>query len=146
MIRLTLTRNDSGEEGTFGKLEGEALCMDTGELPWHDNMANISCILPGEYMCIPHESQHLGKVYWLQNVPGRTYIYIHAANWMGDISKGWKSDLLGCIAVGFGRVEDAHHQDIITNSRKALDKLFEYTNGESFLLTIINKTNVRMEV
>ena len=146
MLTMTLTRKETGPEGTFGLLESEALEMQTGELPWESNQVGESCIPVGSYFCKPHRSPQHGRCYWLQGVPGRTEILIHAANWMGDTDSGWRSDLLGCIAVGFDRGEDAHGQEMILKSRKALNKLIEYTEFKPFMLDIINRTDTPMEV
>ena len=135
MIRLTLTREPSTEEGTFGVLEGEALEMQTVELPWKDNARNISCIPVGVYLCTPHVSPTHGRCFWLQDVTARSEILIHAGNWAGDTGKGWKSDLLGCIAIGFGSLR-GDGQDMILNSQKALGKLIEYTEYKAFVLDI----------
>lgn len=143
MIRMILTRKESSHEGTFGVLESEALLMFTGELPWHDNKRSISCIPPGTYLCKPHISPRHGKCFWLQDVPGRSEILIHAANWMGDSALGFKSHLEGCIGIGMRFVKDAGplDQDMIQQSKLALVKLIEYTDWKAFELEIRDCTD-----
>ena len=148
MIELEITRNDTGPEGTFGILEGEALKMYTGELPWHDNFRNISCIPAGWYLCKPHISPKHGKCFWLQGVPNRSEILIHAANYMGDTDEGYKSQLAGCIAIGmdFGLNVGANDQDMILKSQLAMKKLIEYTEFKPFGLIISNNTQIYMGI
>jgi len=145
---LVLFRNDTGSEGTFGLLEGEALRMRAGELPWHDNRKMISCIPAQWYLCKPHISPKHGKCFWLQNVHGRDEILIHAANYMGDASEGYKTQLAGCIAIGmeFGPDAGANDQDMILKSQLAMQKLIEYTGFKPFGLTIVNNTQIYMGV
>jgi Family of unknown function (DUF5675) len=99
---VTVTRTETSDEGTFG-----TLVTDTGfqcftiELPWRNDMANISCIPPGTYVCNWRFSQKHGMCYHVDGVPdGRTQVEIHAANFAGDVSKGYKCQLEGCLALG----------------------------------------------
>lgn len=146
MITMTLTRKETSDEGTFGLLESEALRMHTGELPWRDNARNISCIPEGDYLCNPHISPKHGHCFWLQSVPGRSEILIHAANWVGSKCEGYKSQLEGCIAIGMELKKDvgAKDQDMISKSQIALAKLIEYTEFEPFMLKVVNETGVEM--
>lgn len=146
MLTLTLTRTETSDEGTFGLLEGEALRMQTGELPWRNNIRSHSCVPVGTYRCQPHVSPRLGKCFWVKDVPGRSEILIHVANYMGDVDKGWRSQLEGCIAIGFGHSENSSGQDMVTDSRHALEKLMEYTGWTPFMLEIVNATDVDMEL
>jgi len=146
MNTMTLTRESTSDEGTLGILRSEALEMSTGELPWRNNRVGLSCIPPGSYVCTPHVSPRHGKCFWLKDVPGRTEILIHAANYMGSTAAGYRTDLLGCIAVGMGRGEDAKGQDMVLKSRIAMNKLIEYTENKPFMLEIINETGTEMEV
>lgn len=145
---MILARKKTGPEGTFGILESEALLMQTGELPWYNNQRNISCIPVGRYLCKAHISPRHGKCFWLQDVLGRSEILIHAANWMGDVSKGFKSNLEGCIAPGMKLARDVgeNDQDMIQQSRIAMDRLIEYTEFKDFYVTIIDETGIGMTI
>ena len=102
MKNLTLIRTQTGDQGTAGRLldeSGRHLCF-TLEPPWRDNQPDISCIPAGSYPVLEHYSQKFGHVLMLQNVPGRTYIYIHAGNVAGDRSQGLSSHSYGCILTG----------------------------------------------
>jgi hypothetical protein len=146
MLTMTSTRKETGDEGTFSLLESEALEMHIGELPWRNNERRISCIPSGIYLCKPHISPKFGKCFWLQDVPGRSEILIHVANWMGSKESGFKSDLLGCLAIGMKMVKDVgpNDQDMIQQSKIAMDKLIEYTEFKPFMLEIINHTGTEM--
>lgn len=93
---ITLKRICSTDAGTFGVMIMEEIipfpfCLSL-ELPWRDNKTDESCIPTGEYICKRIQSPHFGEVFQVQNVPNRTDILIHKAN--------WTTDLLGCIGIG----------------------------------------------
>lgn len=87
----------------------------TVELPWKNNKVRESCIPEGEYQAIKHHSPKFKNCFWIQNVPGRSEILIHAAN--------YTYQLLGCIAPGKihtdmdgdGLVDVTHSRDTITD-------------------------------
>lgn len=64
----------------------------TLELPWKENQNRISCIPKGTYKVVRRWSQKYKEHFHVTNVPSRSYILIHNANYY--------SDLLGCIGVG----------------------------------------------
>ena len=66
------------------------------ELPWKDNKKNISCILPGDYDLIKTTRSNGDPVFLVTNVPGRSEILFHIANF----AAGKKIELQGCIAPG----------------------------------------------
>lgn len=106
------------------------------ELAWRDNQPNVSCIPASEYICKWTRSNRLSNLtghdvftYEVLNVPGRSGIRIHSANYFFQ--------LLGCIALG-----DAHKDinidgnlDVIHsgNTITYFAKLMEY---KDFLLNI----------
>ena len=95
MTRLHLIRMvDTGRE-TFGRLyddAGDQICY-TLEKPWRDNHRNISCIPAISYNVRTTESHRFQKpLFEVVNVPRRSGIRIHPAN--------WQADLEGCIAPG----------------------------------------------
>lgn len=100
--KVILTRFPTSDEGTFGQLIADSgwFCA-TGELPWRDNVPDISCILPGIYTCNYRWSEkHQRSVYHVDGVVGHTAIEVHSANLMGDPAKGYLKQLLGCVALG----------------------------------------------
>jgi hypothetical protein len=71
------------------------------------------------------------------NVPGRSGVLIHQGNYCGDINKGYKSHVEGCILVGTG-TGDLDGQQAVLDSRGAMDKLRKYIGGSNFELVIID--------
>ncbi len=137
-MKLDLLRTVSSDAGTFGNLSGMGLSMPiyTGEEPWRDNKPNESCIPDGTYQCAWTLSPRLGKfTYEVLNVPGRSGIRIHSANFVGDVSKGFKKELSGCIALGLS-IGPLENQQAVLASRDAIAKFNEVMAGKPFELTI----------
>jgi hypothetical protein len=140
VAHLTLTRDASNDEGTYGKItkNGEKVCY-TIELPDNNNKQNVSSIPTGTYTCTPFDHPKLGKCYRVNNVPGRDGILIHKGNWAGDTRKGYRSDVLGCILVGNKQgsmnLPGKKSQKAVEDSAGALNSLLDnFPNG--FKLTI----------
>ncbi len=138
---VSMYRFQSNQFGTYSFVSlpgGEPFLM--GELPWKDNTPELSCIPRGEYVCRRIVSPKFGEVYQLDNVPGRTHILIHAANFVGDTEKGYKSDLLGCLAPGkrMGSLAKVNNgsQLAILDSGTALRNLVDTLKAQSFVLNI----------
>lgn len=90
-------------QGTFGVLHvpGHDLFL-TGELPWIGNKRMVSCI-PGNHeykVRWTYSPKFKRMMYIVKNVPNRSGIRIHSANWVGDAKYGLKSQVLGCITLG----------------------------------------------
>ena len=138
MERFRLTRKTTGYHGTKGKLEGAGFSCCTLELPWVSNRSGISCIPTGVYTCVYELSpRYKKKMYGVINVPDRSGIRIHSANYGGAVWMGFKSDLLGCIALGRGFTTDQNGQQIIYGSRDMISKFQAHTGGEKFILEIV---------
>lgn len=97
----------------------------TLELPWLNNQKYVSCIPEGDYTVFKWESPTYGTVLRFEEVPGRSDILIHQANYAGSINpKNQRSDLMGCIAPGLKFVDlDGDGLKDITSSKVALDQL-----------------------
>ena len=136
----TLTRAESTDQGTFGVLRFGGQTVRTVELPWRDNARQRSCIPVGSYRCAIVQSPRFGRVYGVQNVPGRTHVLIHSANFGGDVDLGWTTQLHGCIApcqrVGMMRNNAGKMQAAGLVSRPALNSLMAWANGQPFTLEI----------
>jgi len=119
-MKLVLTRSDYGPKGTYGFLSVESgpPRFVTLELPWLDNQKQISCIPKGTYKIIRHNSPKFGKVWKVENVPGRSEILIHTGNFLADIQ--------GCILLGKGLIPTG-----ITNSRLAVAEFMEILKDKS---------------
>jgi len=101
-MRLTITRGPTSDQGTPGIATlDNGLSWHSLELPWRDNAPQVSCIPPGSYTASPFSSPHFHMwIYKLAGVPGRDDVEIHMGNWAGDVTKGYHSDVLGCVVLG----------------------------------------------
>ena len=139
-MNVMICRRLRGCDGTFGLvtwdgMEGRSLV--SGELPWKNNQQGISCIPAGTYQIAKVFSPHFNReVYQVQNVPGRSDVEIHPANWMGDTSQGLKSDLLGCIAMGCDIQVLPNDQLGLLESTVAITKFEQALGGNPATLTI----------
>lgn len=137
MIRALIIR-DYRKDQTPGKLlvysalEFLYIC-NTLELPYRDNVRNISCIPAGTYQVNKVDNAKRGKHFRLISVPHRSAILIHA----GNFASGLRPDTLGCILPGryFQDINNDIHLDIC-ESRKVLSELWKILPYD-FLLTII---------
>lgn len=138
-MNVTITSVPSTDQGTFG-----TFVLDDGttfislELPWKDNQNGISCIPPGEYTCKWINSPKHGECYQVTGVTGRDMIEIHSANFAGDSSKGFISQLLGCIALGTS-IGVLNGQLAVLNSKGAIAQFEAKQMGQDFILTIVRK-------
>ena len=99
----------------------------TIEKPWRDNQPNISCIPEGTYVVERYSGTKFKNVFQLKNVPGRSAILIHIANWAKEVQ--------GCIGVGM-KLSTAEY--MVLNSGDAMDVLRE-SLPEKFLIRITTK-------
>lgn len=117
---LTLKRvTGSTEFGVFGTLHNSSGIpfAVTLEKPWDDNKVNVSCIPAGDYICKKINSPKFGRVFELQNVPGRSHILIHKGNLVRDTS--------GCIIVG-ERFDPLEDKAAVLSSGDAFKELMNY--------------------
>jgi hypothetical protein len=141
MITVKLKRpvgpvGTTDNQGTFGTLTAESFSAFSGELPWRDNAGSLSCIPVGSYKVVWAKSPRLKRyTYRLLDVPGRSGVLIHSANLMGDVSLGFKSQLLGCIALGerLGRLDN---QKALLVSMPAVRSFESLLGGQPFILEI----------
>ena len=140
-LKILRRKSDNDDQGTFGRmiLEGYSE-WDSLELPSRGNQNGLSCILPlpGEpsenYTARIAWSDHFGRnLYHLQDADGRHAIEIHNANFAGDVTKGWKSQLHGCCAPGLGVGEldrgDGVMQRAVLHSVDALNQFMSAAGG-----------------
>jgi Family of unknown function (DUF5675) len=88
-LELIRTYYSTGTNGEI--LYGGRLLMYSIELPWKDNLTQVSCIPESRYELIKRWSTKLGRCLQLVDVPQRMDILIHPAN-------DALSELKGCIA------------------------------------------------
>lgn len=136
MKTATLTRLESSDQGTFGVLSIDHKQWFTGELPNRENKERFSCIPTGEYKCLWQWSNKFKRfMYELQHVPERTEIKLHAGNFCGDTTKGYRCEIQGCILLGRS-VGTMEKQKMLSSSRLAIKDFELYLNKEPFLLII----------
>ena len=134
-MKAYLIRLDEGIEQTLGHftlydgLEKVFQCV-TLELPYEENLTDISCVNKGVYEVTHRYSEKYKNHLILNDVPNRRYILIHYGN--------YNTDTEGCVLVGsrFAQINQDSLLDI-TSSRRTLSELLEATNGEGFKLTIL---------
>lgn len=143
MITAILTRIPQPKQ-TLGKLivrDNNAVIFDcdTIELPYVNNQPQISCIPKGTYEVVYRESARYPKHYHILDVPNRSYILIHQANYVGSKNpRTRRPDLLGCIGVGRGYA-DLNGDGIVelTKSNPTLKEMLDVIGKSSFVLTIL---------
>lgn len=140
MKTVYLQRLGETAAGTQGLLQTEGFSCKTLELPWHDNLRQKSCIPPGSYRCHLTSSPKFGQAYILTGTDPRTHVLIHAGNFAGDIDKGLKTHVQGCILLGkyYGTIDG---QRAILLSRPTVRAFMTKLGGASFMLTIEGVTS-----
>lgn len=130
MIELPLQRTVHDPHCSLGRLTlPSGLVLASIERPWVKNAPTVSCIPAGKYKCAWTLSPRFHrKTYEVLDVPGRSGIRIHAAN--------WASQLEGCIALGI-----THGAGCVIQSKIAIDKFEAELNGQPFILNILPPTN-----
>ena len=113
--------------GTLGSIELLGERFYTIEKPWRDNQKNVSCIPVGGYMTEFITSPKFGPSWHIKNVPSRTHILIHPANFGEDVQ--------GCIGLGIDLMGD---RIAVANSRKAVDQFEALTKDEEWRLVVVN--------
>lgn len=131
--QVTIVRDPSAKEGTFGKLTAGCFECYTLEPEWLDNKKEISCIPVGKYDCAMLVSNKFGAVYGISNVPGRENILYHAGNYA--YTHPGKSDTNGCILLGRAIGEIAG-QKALLSSKDALHAFMAEMDSEDFEVTI----------
>lgn len=136
-MNVTIKRISSDDQGTFGVLFTDNFTCFVGELPWNDNKCNLSCIPKGVYFCRWTYSERFKRMmYLVDGVPKRAGIRIHAANFMGDDSKGFKRQLNGCLALG-ERLGVMDGQKSLLVSKPKVRQFETLMAGKPFILEII---------
>lgn len=137
-IQLTLVREQSENYGTFGLIVmPSGKLIYTLELPWKSNKVCESCIPSKTYPCRIVKSARFDHVYGVCNVPNRSAVLIHASNYGGDVSKGYKSDIQGCILLGKSKGK-LSGQPVVLNSKVALKMFMDEMQDQDFELVIKN--------
>lgn len=128
---VTITRQKDNGVETLGALSLPGFNCDILERPWLNNQINISCIPKGNYHCVWTFMPRLNEYHYLvQNVPGRSGIFIHEGNYYTNCD--------GCILVGnsIADINGDKQLDVI-NSRVTLGKFEALMAKRSFNLVIL---------
>lgn len=138
-MKLFLIRSPSSDEGTAGLLlapSSDFKCR-TLELPFRDNLPQVSSIPAGAYLCKWIKSLKFGWTYQVLDVPNRGNILFHSGNYAGNSDLGFKTHSHGCIlpCTKIGRL---NNQLAGLVSKPAVTKLFTLLNKQSFQLEILN--------
>ena len=129
-MRVILQRFAYAPDGTFGRihLPGSQVLF-TCERPWRNNQNDVSCIPDGVYTLKKRRSGVVERSsvgdyvegWEVTNVPGRTFIMLHPAN--------WPHELEGCIAPGKNyRILEGRNG--VTDSRAAFAVLMGALDGQ----------------
>jgi hypothetical protein len=120
MLLLTRTYTDHATYGVlFNKKTMMPICL-TLELPWKQNKQFISCIPSGIYTLKKYSGTRFKNSFWVNDVPNRYAILIHAGNTV--------SDTVGCILPG-----NVFRGNSVLNSRLTMKKLNELLPFETEL-------------
>lgn len=132
-----LQRLDESDQGTFGWFITAGLGrLYSGELPSRGNEPSISRIPTGIYQLDWGYSPHLARYcYRFRTVVGRAGVLEHSANLMGDVSKGYRAQLNGCVALG-ERLGWMDGQKALLLSRPAVRTVEDHFAGRSWKLEI----------
>ena len=136
MNNVTIIRTRRSDHGTEGVLIFNDFICYTLELPWRENIRNLSCIPTGEYDVKIRISPKYGRIYWVMEVDGRTYILMHSGNWAGNVEKGLNTHTNGCILLGEKRGYLAGQRAVLL-SRRAIRKFMDKLQEKDFKLHII---------
>lgn len=138
MSSVLLRRLETGDHGTFGWIVLPGLALFTGELPWRENQSNLSCLPDGGYNVVwTYSPAFRREMYLLLGTHPRSGIRKHSANFMGDRTKGLRSQLYGCIALG-ERLGWMDGQKALLLSAPAVRRFESYMERKPFRLEIVN--------
>jgi len=134
-MNLLIERYPSSEHQTIGNgfvLDNDFINFEfkTLELAWKNNQKQISCVPIGDYKVKKRWSKKFGNHFHILDVPNRSYILIHCANFY--------TQLRGCVAVGddLSYINGDNEIDVV-NSTKTLKELLKMMPN-NFNLKIVN--------
>lgn len=134
ITNLHLLRLQDNTIETRGFLTAGDLGLYTIELPDKNNQVNISRIPNGLYTWKKFNSPSKGSVILLEDVPNRSMIEIHIANYVTEIR--------GCISVGKHAV-DINGDGVIDNSSsgKAMKELLDIV-ADKGIISVMDVTSM----
>jgi len=131
---IRVIRDTSTDKYMLGEfiayVDGEAKLQGyTVERPWLGNEPYVSCIPTGTYKAFTRVSESNGNVIELKNVPGRTFIQFHVAN--------YAHELAGCIGVGAERIKEG-----VLDSRSVMGELYALAQGHDITVEVVDTSAV----
>jgi hypothetical protein len=133
----TLHREPADDEGTPGVLVAEGRAWNTLELPWRENRRKLSRIPAGRYRCVWVRSPRFGWVYHVTQVPDRSAVLIHGGNLAGDVMRGFKTHVQGCILLGERRGRLGGQKAVLV-SQPALRRFHTIMGQRPFFLEMLD--------
>lgn len=125
MTEIKLERFAYHPKGTLGAIRFDRQTFFTIEKPWKNNAVMVSCIPEGVYDMGWRKSPKFGETWHVQDVPNRTHILIHTANFPQDVH--------GCIGLGTAPMSDAI---AVGSSREAVKNFEALTKDLEWQLVI----------
>ncbi len=111
-MHLHLKRYAYAPGATLGRLRvDDETTLFSVERPWLGNKPFESCIPQGVYRCKRYSSAKYPDTFEVCDVPGRSKILIHVANWTEDVQ--------GCIGLGLDPMPDRFG---VSKSRDAMNR------------------------
>jgi hypothetical protein len=107
-MKLTINRTYKKKQtkgyAAISDAEGTVIfTFDTLELPWKNNVINVSCIPEGVYIGKRRYSKKYKEHMHIANVKERSLILIHWGNYAGSVNpKTGSPDIRGCVLTGDG--------------------------------------------
>ena len=140
MEKALLLRTETSSQGTFGLLQSGGFSVWIAELPWKENIRQLSCIPVGSYTCKWIKSPKFGWCYEVTGVANRGNILIHKGNFVGDSTLGYKTNSHGCLlpARSLGKLSG---QRAGLLSLPATQSLYQHFKQQPFILEIVNAYN-----
>jgi hypothetical protein len=138
---VRLRRFEKSDQGIFGEMSTDSgFSIYIGECPDRDNAPGLSCVRPDRYSVEGVETPRHGWAYKLEDKHGRTGVLFHAGNFVGDRTKGYKSNSEGCLIPGRA-VGEIAGQKAVLSSRDALNAFVEEMERQPFILEITEDYN-----
>jgi len=133
---IILTRQNDGKKGTHGTFRLQGLEFHSLERRWEDNKPFESCVPPGEYVLIPHDSAKYGEcfvmvnpelnVYYRKDSPGRPEngrymcLFVHRGNEV--------ENFVGCI--GASHAYDVDNDRLLSSTTTACKEVNRLVDAE----------------
>lgn len=134
MYKAILCRTQRQSTQTIGELDifqdnNPIYRCKTIELEEDKNQVRDDAIPLGDYKVVKRNSPKYGDHFHILDVPNRSYILIHAAN--------YSRQLLGCVAVGQNHIDiDGDGLKDVTSSKATMQELNDILPNEFDLLII----------